>query len=975
VFLDLLSVLASTLRTLDHLRILGFLATSTLCFASTLHGLPAGRAAQQTALHRISNATIRPASLRCEYLENPFGIESPHPRLSWQFEALGSPLAEGRRGSRQSALRILVSSSLSLLEKNVGDEWDSGKITSNRAIQITYSGKQLNSNRLCYWKVRVWNQNGVASPWSGISHWQMGLLTAADWKARWIAAEPDREATDPAAKESANAAESGPLPIFRHDFKLAKSIERAIVYVSGLGQYELRINGAKVSDDVLTPGWTNYRKTILCNVYDVTTLVKSGANAVGVMLGNGMYNVPRTPGRYVKFVGSFGQPKLIFQMHVRYADGTEAVIVSDSSWKTTTGPITFSSDYGGEDYDARMEQPGWDAPGFDDAAWAPAIDVDGPGGQLSTQLIPAIRVMSVYPAVKESEPAPGIFVYDLGQNFSGWPEITVSGHSGDKVKLIPGELLDASGLVTQRSSGGPSYFSYTLRGSGEETWHPRFSYYGFRYVQVEGAALKSDNNNAKPVLLSLEGQFVHSSAQVTGDFSSSDDLLDRIHGLIDAAMRSNLQSLMTDCPHREKLGWLEQTQLLGSALIYNFDLSQLYRKVDGDISDSQLPNGLVPDIAPEYVVFPAGFRDSPEWGSAAILDPWLEYRFYGDRQALAEQYDVMRKYADYLTTRANNHIISYGLGDWYDVGPGPLGESQLTSRGVTATAIYYLDLTVLKKAATLFGKGADARKYAALAREVRVAFNSNMFNAKTNEYDTGSQTANAMPLAVGLVPDDRRAAVLNNLVRDIRVHNNHVTAGDVGFHFVVQALEEGGRSGVLYDMLSRTDSPSYGYQLARGATTLTEAWDTNPTKSQDHFMLGHAEEWFYTGLAGIDFDLSRPLPEQIEIHPYMVGAISSAQATFDSVLGRIASQWNCKDGECTLDVTIPVGADAQVRIPTPRANSITESGQPFVHVEGVKLVRTAKDVVICEVESGQYHFMWKDLTRQFGPTRKGLDGK
>jgi alpha-L-rhamnosidase len=955
-------VLAPTLPTLHQLRIIRSLAMgSIICFSTFAHCLPvAGTVRQGTPAKRSSTSTIRPARLRCEYLSNPLGIETQHPGLSWQLESVGNSPAEDWRGSRQVAYRILVASSPLLLQKDVGDLWDSGKVLSNRSLQIAYFGKRLNSNTLYYWKARVWDQDGVASAWSESSRWQMGLLDATEWKARWIAAEPDSDAADAAVKRTNNQPAPHPLPIFRHEFTLAKPIERAIVYVSGLGQYELRINGAKVSDDVLTPGWANYRKTVPCNIYDVTTMVKSGENAIGVMLGNGMYNVPRTPGRYEKFVGSFGQPKLIFQMDIRYADGTETLIASDSSWKTTVGPIVFSSEYGGEDYDARMEQSGWDQPRFDDAAWATAIEVNGPGGQLSTQLIPAIKVMHVYPAVSENEPAPGILVYDLGQNFSGWPQIKVTGPSGDKVKLIPGELLDASGLVTQRSSGGPSYFVYTLRGTGAETWHPRFSYYGFRYVQVEGATLKADANDEKPVLLSLEGQFVHSSAQLTGDFSSSDDLLDRIHGLIDAAMRSNTQSVLTDCPHREKLGWLEESQLLGSALMYNFDLSQLYRKIDGDIRDAQLPNGLVPDTAPEYVVFPAGFRDSPEWGSAAILDPWLEYRFYGDRQALAEQYDVMRNYADYLTSRANDHIISYGLGDWYDIGPGPLGESQLTSRGVTATAIYYLDLTVLQKAALLLGKGTDSRKYAALAREVRAAFNSKMFNAKTNEYDTGSQTANAMPLALGLVPGDRTEAVLNNLVQDIRNHTNHVTAGDVGFHFVVQALEDGGRSDVLCDMLSRTDSPSYGYQLARGATTLTEAWDTNPTKSQDHFMLGHAEEWFYNGLAGIDFDLSRSSDREIEIHPYIVGGVASAEATFDSVLGRIASQWNCKDGDCTLDVTIPVGADAQVRIPSTHASSVTESGKAFPKMPGVRFIRTAKDAVICEIESGQYHFRWKE---------------
>jgi hypothetical protein len=960
-----LPVLASTLETLAQRRVAIFLSIALIfCLATKAHSFPAELAARQSAASpRYKNETIRAARLRCEYLENPLGIEALRPRLSWQLEAMNKDQQTGEdlRGLRQTAYRILVASSASLLAKDAGDLWDTGKTLSNLTIQLGYSGKELKSNRMYYWKVRVWDQRGSASEWSDTARWQMGLLHAEDWKAKWIAAEPDVENADVNAKKITNPPPPRPLPIFRHGFNLAKPVARAVVYISGLGQYELRINGSKVSEDVLTPGWTNYRKTVLYNTYDVTSQLKSGENIIGVMLGNGMYNVPHTPGRYVKFVGSFGQPKLILQMQVQYVDGSEALVTSDASWKTTPGPITFSSEYGGEDYDARMESPGWDEPGFDDATWAGAIEVKGPGGQMTAQLIPPIQVMHIYPSVKESEPTPGVIVYDLGQNFSGWPQVKVSGHAGDKVKLIPGELLDASGLVSQRSSGGPSYFDYTLAGSGEETWHPRFSYYGFRYVQVEGvSSLKPNGDAGKPTLLALEGQFVHSSAQDTGDFSSSDELLDGIHGLIDAAMRSNMQSVLTDCPHREKLGWLEESQLLGSALMYNFDLSQLYRKIGGDIRDTQLPDGLVPDTAPEYVVFPAGFRDSPEWGSAAILDPWLEYRFYGDRRELTEQYEVMSKYADYLTSRASGHIISYGLGDWYDVGPGPLGESQLTSRGVTATAIYYLDLTVLRKIALLLGKGDDAQRFGALAREVRAAFNAKMFNAQTNEYDTGSQTANAMPLAVGLVPDDRRAAVLNNLVQDIRNHTNHVTAGDVGFHFVVQALEDGGRSDVLYNMLSRTDSPSYGYQLTRGATTLTEAWDTNPTKSQDHFMLGHAEDWFYSGLAGIDFDLSRPPGEQIEIHPSLVGNIASAQASFDSVLGRITSRWECKDGECSLDVTIPVGAQGQVRIPSTQANAVTESGEPLDHAAGVKLIRSDKDAVICRIESGEYHFGWKE---------------
>jgi alpha-L-rhamnosidase len=951
-------VFSSTLKTLNQPCGVKCFAISIvlLCLASRVQSVPSGQSVVRgIAGQRSTSVAIEVARPRCEYLDDPLGVAAPRPLLSWNLQ----PLDKSRRGLRQTAYRILVASSPALLAKPVGDVWDSGRTLSERRIQIEYSGKALKSTTTYYWKVRVWDQDGIASQWSENAWWEMGLLQPGDWKAKWIAARPDGASADLDVKETSNETPSSPLPIFRHDFKLSKPIQRAIVYVSGLGQYELRINGAKVGEDVLTPGWTNYRKTVLYNAYDATGLIRSGENTIGMLLGNGMYNVPRTPGRYVKFAGSYGQPKLILQMHIRYADGTEAVVVSDSSWKTGPGPITFSSTYGGEDYDARMEQAGWDEPGFNDFAWAAATEVSGPGGRLSSQLIPPIQVMHIYPAVKRTEPAPGVLVYDLGQNFSGWPQIKVSGHSGDRLKLIPGELLDASGMVTQRSSGGPSYFVYTLKGSGEETWHPRFSYYGFRYVQVEGASTEPSGDPGKPVLLAIEGQFVHSAAQTTGTFSSSDELLDEIHALIDAAMRSNMQSVMTDCPHREKLGWLEETHLLGSALMYNFDLSQLYRKISGDIQNTQLPGGLVPDTAPEYVVFPSGFRDSPEWGSAAIMDPWLEYQFYGDRQILVQQYGVMRKYADYLTSRADNHIISYGLGDWYDVGPGPLGESQLTSRGVTATSIYYLDLTVLQKISALLGNENDSRKYEVLARAVHAAFNAKMFNDKTNQYDTGSQTANAMPLAVGLVPNDRRQAVLDNLVQDIRNHNNHVTAGDVGFHFVVQALEQGGRSDVLYDMLSRRDSPSYGYQLSRGATTLTEAWDTNPIKSQDHFMLGHAEDWFYTGLAGIDFDLSRPPGQQIEIHPSPVGSVTSAQASFDSVLGLIASHWECKDGACTLDVTIPVGAGAEVRIPTTRAETLTESNKPLIHATGVKLVRSEKADVICRVESGHYQFGWK----------------
>ncbi len=719
---------------------------------------------------------------------------------------------------------------------------------------------------------------------------------AEDWNAKWIAAQPDLET--PQLQ----------MPIFRRAVRLDEPVAHAVMEISGLGQYELSINGRKIGNAALTPAWTNFRKTVYYNTYDVTGALKAGDNAIGVMLGNGFFNVPQVPGRYTKYTGSFGQPKLIARLRVTYRGGGSLEIVSDASWKRHPGPIVFSHVYGGEDYDARLEQPGWDRPGFDDRGWAPALEVAGPGGRLAEQVNPEVRVEQVYRPVKTTEPAPGVQVFDLGQNFSGWPNITVRGTAGTTLKIIPGELLDAGGLVSQRSSGSPQWFSYTLKGSGEENWSPRFSYYGFRYLQVEGARRGAD-------LVAVEGRFLHASAPQIGEFSCSKELFNRIHKLIDAAILSNMQNVLTDCPHREKLGWLEQDHLLGSTVMYNYGVGMLYRKIADDMAEAQTADGLVPDIAPEYTVFEKGFRDSPEWGSAIVLCPWLAYQHFGDREILAAHYDSMKRYVAYLAGKRDRGIIAYGLGDWYDIGPKPPGVSQLTSLGVTATAIYYEDLVTLGEIARVLGKTADAENWARQAAATRAAFNAGLFDRKTGKYDRGSQTAYAMPLALGLVPKGRRAEVLHKLVADIRAHGNHTTAGDIGFHFVIQALSQGGRSDVIYDMLANPEPPSYAGQLAHGATTLTEAWDTNPNSSQNHFMLGHAEEWFYRYLAGIDFDFSRPAGERIVLRPTPVGDIHSARARYQTPFGTVSSSWQQSGSRFHYDVEIPEKTTAKLLLP------------------------------------------------------------
>ena len=535
--------------------------------------------------------------------------------------------------------------------------------------------------------------------------------------------------------------------------------------------------------------------------------------------------------------------------------------------------------------------------------------MEAPGGELRAQASPPIRVQQTFRPVKVTQPKRGVVVYDLGQNFAGWPRITASGAAGAQIRMTPGELLDSAGLVSQRSSGGPVSFNYTLRGGGEETWSPRFSYYGFRYVQVEGAA----------ALRSLDGQFLHLDARRTGEFSCSNDRLNKIHALIDAAVRSNLQHSLTDCPHREKLGWLEQFHLMGPALLYDWDLRAFLPKIVRDLREAQTVDGLVPDIAPEYVVFGGAFRDSPEWGSAAFQLPWLAWQIYGDRETLAEGYRTMQAYDRYLSSKLQDGLLTYGLGDWYDIGPRAPGYSQLTPRGVTASALYWSDLRVMESAADVLGlPAADAAAAERLANAFEKAY------WKNGSYATGSQTSLAMPLALGLAPAAARHDLVEKLVADIRAHGNHTTAGDIGYHYVLRALMDAGRGGVVYDMAVEDTAPSYAGQIARGATSLTEAWDANPDSSQNHLMLGHIEEWFYAGLAGIR--PQDPGLRHIEIRPQPAGGLTWVKARWETFRGPVAVEWRRDGRNFHLQVSLPPGITAAVVLPGAAVPSEIPSG-------------------------------------------------
>jgi alpha-L-rhamnosidase len=887
----------------------------------------------------------RVVELRCDGLRAPLAVDAQQPRFRWEYDSR----IQMPRGTQQAAARIIVGTSEAKVRAGEGEIWNSGWIQT--AVMATkYEGPPLAPATMYWWSVRVRNTNRTPMGWSAPARFVTAPTT---WTGKWI------EAPWSTPRDGSESDGSRPMPVFRREFRVRERPVQALLRIAGLGQYWAALDGVHpIAPMGLHQAWTDYRKTVTYDTYDLTSSFSTaGKHVLGVLLGNGMYNVQAAGGgrRYTKFEGSFGPPKLIAELSLRYADGTTQIVGTDQAWRVARGPVLFSSTYGGEDYDARKLARDWDTAGFRDTTWTAPTVIDGPGGRLIPAIAPDVRNFVTYSPVSVKKPSSGKIIYDLGQNVAGWPEITVSGSAGEVLRLTPGELLNPDGTVSQTSSGGPQWWSYTLRGRTPETWTPAFSYYGFRYLQVqwEGGAASSGK------VIRVRGRALRSDSDVAGSFQSSNGMLNRIHALILAAMHNNEMSLFTDCPHREKLGWLEQTHLVAPGLMFNSNLQALYRATAQNIADAQKPDGMVPTIAPQYTMFGpkyAIYDDSPEWGSASILAAWDAYRFYGDADDLQRNYPTMRRYLAYLENHAKDGIVAYGLGDWYDIGPGEPGFEKNTKLGVTGTLMLYEDAATMQRIASLLGYADDATRYGELAEREKTAFNARFWNPDAGYYDTGSQTSNAMPLQMGIVPEERQAEVLQHIVADIRAHDDHVTTGEVGFPYLVRDLTESGHSNEMLALMLRTDSPSYGSQLAAGATSLTEAWDANPKNSQDHFMLGGAEEWVYRGLGGIDLDMSRAPSARITIRPQIADGVRWVRCGYTSTEGRIESDWARQQGRTRMDVTIPAGAEATVVVPAHANDVIMESGKPAASASYLRLIRRDTNAAIYQVQSGTYHF-------------------
>jgi hypothetical protein len=820
---------------------------------------------------------------------HPIAIESRNPCFSWKIET-------DERNWRQKAYRILVSKQK---EQSFINEiiWDTGWVISSLMVNIPYTGSELKPDECYYWRVAVKPENSEKIITSETAEFETALMKPENWHGKWIGELTDHD-----------------YHMYRQSFGLTKPVQKAKLYVCGLGHFEYYINGNRVSDYELEPGWTNYEKTSLYSAYDVTKLLQTGQNAMGAFLGDGMYNVPG--GRYVYFARTYGKCKMLVQLNITFTDGTRMEIVTDESWRMAPSPLRFCCIYGGEDYDARLEQPEFcNADFVEDASWVKAMVVEPAKGRLVAGNIPPVKVMQTYEPVKIEETRPGVYLYDFGQNFSGWARITLSAKStqcGTEVTMLPGEILNEEKAPDQRVTGRGYHWKYTLNPREVQTYAPKFTYTGFRYLQVEGAIPKEyiGDREGVPVIESITGEFIYPDVEPNGEFTCSNTLFNQIHGIIRQAILSNMKSYLTDCPHREKLAWLEQTHLIGPAIMYNYDVHNLYKKIEMDMKDAQHESGLVPDISPEYIIFGyhKGFIDSPEWGSASIINPWYLYLRYGDTMLLEQYYDVMKKYLAYLIEKTHHHVLHHGLGDWLDIGPNT-PHSQNTPVPVIATAIYYYDLTIMEKVASLLGYKEDEAYYHRLMKSVFQEYNLQFFDDQTYRYATGSQAAQAMSLVFGLVDQRNEQKVLDYLVKDIKVRGYATTAGDIGHPYVMEALTSFGKSDVINTMTNVIDKPGYGYQVKCGATTLTEEWDgpqpERPHGSQNHFMLGSIEEWFYCGLAGINGVRSYRALDEIQIKPHFAKGCDYVDAWTMHPYGKISVFWERVDEDIVVKIEIP----------------------------------------------------------------------
>ena len=902
---------------------------------------------------------LTPLHLTCEYFIDPIGLDVPKPRLSWKSTT-------PHRNARQSAYQIQVSTEQSTLEAEKFTDllWDSGKINSDVSVLVPYAGKGLKPSQRCFWRVRVWDENDAASPWSETAAWEMGLMEHTNWQANWISPDWDEDTSQPQ-----------PEPLLRRSFTAKEGITKARIYATCLGLYELRLNGQRVGDAVLTPGWTSYNKRLLYQTYDVTSQVQSGENAIGALLGDGWYR------GYMGFQGNrnlFGERlALLLQLEITYTDGRVEIIATDSSWRAIPGPIRMSDIYMGETYDAREEKRGWDTAGYDDQGWQGVRKLEHSKEIVVAQDGTFIRRHEELRPQRLFKTPKGEIVLDFAQNMVGWVKMRARGPAGTTITIRHFEVLDQEGNVyTENLRSAKQTTRYILEGrqDADEVFEPHFTFQGFQFVEVDGYP-------GEPSLDDFTGIVLHSDTPQTGTFKCSNPMINQLQHNIIWGQKGNFVDVPTDCPQRdERLGWTGDTQVFIRTASYNMEVGAFFTKWLRDLRADQLPDGSVPFVIPDTEKRDAsgggGFMrgaGSAAWSDAAVICPWTIYLCYGDKRLLEEQYSSMVGWVEYMHNNADKDFVwrrGFHFGDWLDArGQSPMQPNPVTDIDLIATAFFAFSTDLTAKAARVLGRNGDAEKYEDLAAKVKAAFTIE-FVSPAGRVGSNSQTSYVLALHFDLLPEALRPSAAQRLAEVVRKANYQLTTGFVGTPYLCHVLSRFGHTDEAYELLNQESYPSWLYPVKKGATTIWERWDgIKPDgtfqdagmNSFNHYAYGAIGEWLYRTVAGIDLDPAHPGYKHILFQPKPGGGLTSVQASLDTPYGLAASAWELGDDGLSLKITVPPNTQATVRLPANSMQDVTENGQPLATGNGILHFSATEGRAEIEVGSGMYEFMTEGL--------------
>ena len=892
-------------------------------------------------LSLASIAQTRVTGMLCENLKDPLGVVHPSPRLSWRI------LSE-RRNTMQSAYEVRVALDATDLTRGANLAWKTGKVASDQSVHLPYAGSPLKPGTVYHWQVRVWDDQGKASPWSAPAKWQTGLLEASDWKAKWIGPGFGEDSIDQ------------PSPYLRRSFKTqAKKITQATAYVTALGMYEGRINGKRIGDAYLTPGWTSYGKRLQYQQYDVTDLLRTGDNAVGVVLGSGWYR---------GFIGFSGQANfygkrsgILFQLDILYADGSRESVVSDDQWTSSFGSIQGSEIYHGERIDNRLEKKGWDMPGYSDMVWTNCQELEGPFPTLVTTVNETVKKHETFKPLKVITTPKGEQVIDFGQNLVGWVQVRARGQRDDSLVVTHAEVLDKAGnFYTENLRAARQRNVYILNGEGEESFEPHFTFQGFRYIRIEGLSGPVRPEDFTAVAL-------YSAMPRTGTFTSSNELLNKLQHNIEWGLNGNFLDVPTDCPQRdERLGWTGDAQAFARTATFNRNVNPFFAKWLKDLAADQLPNGSVPFVIPN--VLGPGAAGACGWADAATIIPWTMYLAYADTRILEDQYESMKAWVGYIQGVSRNDLWNTGFhfGDWlfYTMGDDNAGNAAVTDRYLLAQAFYGHSVQLLAKTARVLGRNGDAARYDSLSMRVKEAFNRE-YVSPNGRVSSNTQTAYVLALQFDMLPESMRAQAAQRLVENIRQYGNHLTTGFLGTPYLCHVLSRFGHTEVAFTLLMQETYPSWLYPVKMGATTIWERWngirpdgsfEVPSMNSFNHYAYGAIGEWMYRSVAGLDTDESGPGYRHVVVKPHIGGGLGSAKATLETYYGTASSGWEWKEGRLRLSVTVPPNARATLHLPVASAASVTEGGRPVANVSELTVgeVRDGRATLRCG--SGSYLF-------------------